>query len=136
VRVRNLLPACKNLGVTHITNGCYRLHPVEWNIGEAAGALVAHCLNHNLTPRQVRNTPNHLADFQHILTDQLGFVLAWPRTPPSLPANRPSAVPHEGVRDRGHARRSSLHTVPVLLSWRPPSPRDKSPRQSPCPMLR
>jgi hypothetical protein len=37
VRVENLLPACKNLGVTHITNGCYRLHPVEWNIGEAAG---------------------------------------------------------------------------------------------------
>ena len=27
-RVTNLLPACKNLGVTHITNGCYRLHPV------------------------------------------------------------------------------------------------------------
>ena len=42
-RVENLLPACKNLGVTHITNGCYRLHPVEWNIGEAAGALAAHC---------------------------------------------------------------------------------------------
>ena len=36
-RMENLLPACKNLGVTHITNGCYRLHPVEWNIGEAAG---------------------------------------------------------------------------------------------------
>src|SRR5690349_23906379 len=28
-RSRNLLPAAKNLGVTHITNGCYRLHPVE-----------------------------------------------------------------------------------------------------------
>ena len=38
-RVENLLPACKNIGTTHITNGCYRLHPVEWNIGEAAGAL-------------------------------------------------------------------------------------------------
>ena len=37
VRVHNLLPAGKNLGTTHITNGCYRLHPVEWNIGEAAG---------------------------------------------------------------------------------------------------
>ena len=37
-RVENLLPACKNLGTTHITNGCYRLHPVEWAIGEAAGA--------------------------------------------------------------------------------------------------
>ncbi|MEZ4611387.1 MAG: FAD-dependent oxidoreductase [Caldilineaceae bacterium] len=29
VRMENMLPACKNLGVTHITNGCYRLHPVE-----------------------------------------------------------------------------------------------------------
>ena len=33
----NLLPAGKNIGTTHITNGCYRLHPVEWNIGEVAG---------------------------------------------------------------------------------------------------
>ena len=29
VRSENLLPANKNLGSTHITNGCYRLHPVE-----------------------------------------------------------------------------------------------------------
>ena len=43
-RVENLIPACKNLGVTHITNGCYRLHPVEWNIGESAGALAAHAM--------------------------------------------------------------------------------------------
>ncbi len=43
-RVENLLPACKNLGVTHITNGCYRQHPPEWNIGEAAGVLAAFCL--------------------------------------------------------------------------------------------
>jgi len=28
-RVENLLPGCKNIGTTHITNGCYRLHPVE-----------------------------------------------------------------------------------------------------------
>ncbi|RIK33706.1 MAG: FAD-dependent oxidoreductase [Chloroflexi bacterium] len=78
VRVENLLPACKNLGVTHITNGCYRLHPVEWNIGEAAGALAAYCLEKGLTPRQVRNTPEQLADFQQLLTDTLGFVLEWP----------------------------------------------------------
>ncbi len=78
VRVDNLLPACKNLGVTHITNGCYRLHPVEWNIGEAVGALAAFCLSRNLTPRQVRNTPDHLADFQRVLTHVLGFELAWP----------------------------------------------------------
>jgi hypothetical protein len=84
-RVENLLPACKNLGVTHITNGCYRLHPVEWNIGEAAGALAAYCLERDLSPRQVRNTEVHLSDFQNMLIDTLGFVLEWPeyarRTP-------------------------------------------------------
>ena len=37
VRVENLLPGGKNLGVTHITNGAFRVHPVEWNVGEAAG---------------------------------------------------------------------------------------------------
>ena len=41
IRVENLLPACKNLGVTHITNGAYRLHPVEWNTGEAAGMIAS-----------------------------------------------------------------------------------------------
>ena len=29
VRTTNLLPAAKNIGTTHITNGAYRLHPVE-----------------------------------------------------------------------------------------------------------
>ena len=77
-RVDNLLPGCKNLGVTHITNGCYRLHPIEWNIGEAAGALAAYCLTHKVTPRQVRNTPRLLTDFQMLLSDKLGFVLTWP----------------------------------------------------------
>jgi hypothetical protein len=78
VRMENLLPAAKNIGVTHITNGCYRLHPVEWGIGEAAGALAAYCLAGGLTPRQVRNTPAHLADFQRVLMSVLGVVLAWP----------------------------------------------------------
>lgn len=77
-RVENLLPGAKNLGVTHITNGCYRLHPVEWVIGEAAGALAAHCLDIGETPRAVRNTPGLLADFQNLLSRDLGVVLAWP----------------------------------------------------------
>ena len=78
VRVENLLPACKNAGVTHITNGCYRLHPVEWNIGEAAGALAATCLEKGLRPRQVRNTPAHLEDFQNLLRRTFRIDLAWP----------------------------------------------------------
>jgi hypothetical protein len=35
------LAAGKNLGVTHISNGAYRLQPVEWHIGLAAGAAAA-----------------------------------------------------------------------------------------------
>jgi hypothetical protein len=78
VRMLNLLPAGKNIGTTHITNGCYRLHPVEWNIGEAAGALAAHALNQGLSPQQIRNDPQHLANFQNLLAEKLGFELKWP----------------------------------------------------------
>jgi hypothetical protein len=53
-RVENLLPACKNIGTTHLTNGCYRLHPVEWTIGEAVGELIAFCSSDKKKPRQVR----------------------------------------------------------------------------------
>ncbi|MCL4508983.1 MAG: FAD-dependent oxidoreductase [Chloroflexi bacterium] len=79
VRVRNLLPACKNLGVTHITTGCYRLHPVEWNIGEAAGLLAAHCLVARHSPHAVRESQEYLQDFQRLCAAQ-GFELSWPRT--------------------------------------------------------
>jgi hypothetical protein len=80
-RVENLLPACKNLGVTHITNGCYRLHPVEWNIGEAAGALAAFCLAHKEPPRQVRKNSKRRSAFQKRLVDD-GVELHWPRMTP------------------------------------------------------
>ncbi len=76
-RMENLLPACKNIGTTHITNGCYRLHPVEWNIGEAAGSLAANCLERKLSPRQLYHDETLLADFQQRLVQQ-GVELAWP----------------------------------------------------------
>ena len=77
VRVENLLPACKNIGTTHITNGCYRLHPVEWNIGEAAGLLAAFCLSRETPPHAVYESPGLLADFQALLVRQ-GIELDWP----------------------------------------------------------
>lgn len=76
-RVENLLPACKNLGVTHITNGCYRLHPVEWNIGEAVGALAAFSLAKKRAAHEVRHQPELLKEFQARLADQ-GVRLTWP----------------------------------------------------------
>jgi hypothetical protein len=39
--VRNFLAAAKNLGVTHLANGAYRLHPIEWTIGEAAAMIAS-----------------------------------------------------------------------------------------------
>jgi hypothetical protein len=80
-RVNNLLAACKNLGVTHITNGCYRLHPVEWNIGESAGAMAAYAVHRKLSPRQVRNDQKMLAEFQKHIQAQ-GVEIAWPRVTP------------------------------------------------------
>ncbi|AXI11213.1 FAD-dependent oxidoreductase [Oceanobacillus zhaokaii] len=73
----NLLAGCKNIGTTHITNGCYRLHPTEWNIGEACGALIAFCLKNNTQPNAVRNDEKLLAQFQDELRED-GFELEWP----------------------------------------------------------
>src|SRR4029079_6159765 len=58
VRMRNLLAAGKNLGTTHITNGCYRLHPVEWAVGEAPGALAAPLPEHS-TKTHTRQHTQH-----------------------------------------------------------------------------
>jgi hypothetical protein len=77
-RVENLLPACKNIGTTHITNGCYRLHPVEWNIGEAAGALAAQAIVTRQSPRAIWRSRKLLQEFQASLREQ-GVELEWPR---------------------------------------------------------
>ncbi len=77
-RVENLLAGAKNLGVTHITNGCYRLHPVEWNIGEAAGMIVVESLAKKTTPQAIRSDEKSRKALQSKLTAQ-GFELDWPK---------------------------------------------------------
>jgi hypothetical protein len=77
VRTDNLIAACKNIGTTHVTSGCYRLHPVEWNIGEAAGALAAFAAARGVRLRAIRDTPALLAEYQKRLADQ-GVELRWP----------------------------------------------------------
>ena len=52
-------------------------HPVEWNIGEAAGALAAFCVAQKKSPREVRNNTERLADFQKLLRAD-GVRLEWP----------------------------------------------------------
>ncbi len=76
VRMKNLLPACKNIGTTHVTNGCYRLHPVEWNIGEAVGAAVALALRKKLGTSEALAKRNTVGELQADLV-KLGVELAW-----------------------------------------------------------
>lgn len=73
----NLLAGCKNIGTTHITNGCYRLHPVEWNIGEAAGLLAAHCIDTGLSPQEVQSRSELFAEF-HKIVEKEGLETSWP----------------------------------------------------------
>jgi hypothetical protein len=80
VRVQNLVAGCKNIGTTHITNGGYRLHPVEWNIGEAAGLLVAFAHEKKTAVHAVRSQKELLAAFQKRLGAQ-GVEIHWPRGP-------------------------------------------------------
>ena len=76
VRISNLLAAAKNIGTTHITNGCFRLHPVEWNIGEAAGALAAFCLDSGRSAAAVHADAKSRSAFQKSLLAE-GVPLAW-----------------------------------------------------------
>lgn len=76
VRMENLLPASKNIGTTHITNGCYRLHPVEWSIGEAVGLLVSYSLKKQIIPQKVREGKQLLVEFQEFIGKQ-GVETKW-----------------------------------------------------------
>ncbi|HEY5348674.1 MAG TPA: FAD-dependent oxidoreductase [Candidatus Lustribacter sp.] len=75
-RLTNLLAACKNIGTTHLTNGLYRLHPLEWNVGEAAGALAAFAHSGGLLPRDVVTQSHLLRGYQRVLV-AAGVPLFW-----------------------------------------------------------
>lgn len=85
VRIRNLLPACKNLGGTHLTNGALRLHPVEWNVGEAAGLLAAFCVEHGVEPRDVHDRRGLLDAYQARLLDAGVPLYWWGDLTPAMP---------------------------------------------------
>jgi len=81
IRMENLLPGGKNLGTSNIANGAFRVHPVEWSVGEAAGLLAAFSLQRKVLPRDVRRDETLLQDFQTMLTHE-GIELTWPSLSP------------------------------------------------------
>lgn len=111
-RPANLLAACKNIGTTHLSNGSYRLHPVEWNIGEAAGALAAFCLTHRVHPRQVWEGPLLRVFQRHLLAQ--GVPLEWTI---DIPPGHPHFIPTqllllEGALNEHGPRAASLAISP------------------------
>lgn len=76
IRMKNLIPACKNVGTTHLTNGCFRLHPVEWNIGEVAGYLAAYCIREGVLPAEVWENEESFCRFRELLRER-GIPTAW-----------------------------------------------------------
>lgn len=69
----NFAVAGKCIGVSQVANGAYRLHPVEWAIGEAAGELAAFCLGNGTMPPLIGRA---LLEYQRQLV-QVGIPLYW-----------------------------------------------------------
>jgi hypothetical protein len=74
--MENLLPACKNIGTTHLTSGCYRLHPVEWGIGEAIGHCIGMAVTKGISPKAIREQPQLLKSLQETM-DSHGVERHW-----------------------------------------------------------
>ncbi|MGH9469325.1 MAG: FAD-dependent oxidoreductase [Terriglobia bacterium] len=84
--VVNLLAASKDVGTTHITNGAYRLHPVEWAVGEAAGTLAAFALDRGVTPAKIDVIPGLVAELQRKLLIRGAPVFWFDDLPPQSTA--------------------------------------------------
>jgi hypothetical protein len=95
--IPNLLAASKNIGTTHITNGAYRVHPTEWAIGSAAGAVAAASVSGHVTPKQIADSSARLYQLQWDLLMQ-GQPLVWfddvPLDSPYFQAAQFAAVLH------------------------------------------
>ena len=75
-KIENLIAASKDIGTTHITNGAYRLHPIEWAIGEAAGRLAALAVKSGQTPRAIAEDAKLTSTLQRDLVDH-GAPIYW-----------------------------------------------------------
>lgn len=71
-----LILSAKSIGTTHITNAAYRMHPVEWAIGEASGLLAAFSLWTGKEPRDLVTDPAMLRKIQGFLTRN-GVPIFW-----------------------------------------------------------
>ncbi len=99
--VRNFLPAGKNISVTHITNGAFRLHPIEWSVGEAAAVIASLSIQSGAAPA---------ARVQEELAKGGAPVVWFDDLPPSHPAF--AAVQIAAIRGFYPLSAADLHASP------------------------
>jgi hypothetical protein len=75
--LNNFVAACKNICATHLTSGAYRVHPVEWAIGEAAGVLAAYCTTQKVAPGEVWSDAGRVAAYQSRLLARGAPIFWW-----------------------------------------------------------
>lgn len=75
----NLIPACKNIGVTHLVNACTRVHPVEWMAGEIAAVLADFAAETTHPLARIHADPALVAALRQRL-HAAGIPTSWDRT--------------------------------------------------------
>jgi hypothetical protein len=71
-----LVLSAKSIGTTHITNAAYRMHPMEWAIGEASGFLAVFAVWTGLEPRQLATDEAQIRKIQGFMTRN-GIPIFW-----------------------------------------------------------
>ena len=72
----NLIPACKNISVTHLVNAATRVHPIEWLIGEVAALLAIYAIANNVSLINLAKSGEHVRAFQLAL-GVAGIPIHW-----------------------------------------------------------
>ncbi len=72
----NLIPACKNISVTHLVNAATRVHPIEWLIGEVAAMLASYAIANNISLANIAFSDEHVRALQALLV-AAGIPIQW-----------------------------------------------------------
>jgi hypothetical protein len=76
MNTNGLVLSAKSIGTTHITNAAYRMHPMEWAIGEASGYLAVFAVWTGESPRRLVETLPLLRKLQGFMTRN-GIPIFW-----------------------------------------------------------
>jgi hypothetical protein len=103
----NVVMGNKNIATTHLSNGSYRLHPVEWNIGAVAGELCSYSTKYGLSIHDIWHQDAILRDFQKQLL-RAHHPIAWCV---DVPFGHPCSAVTQYLIVRGILRDSTLRAA-------------------------